>query len=54
MLNVLTKIIILTLFFTLAGCSGKLLTVHKIDVQQGNAVDFEKVEQLKLGMNKGC
>jgi outer membrane protein assembly factor BamE len=34
------------------GCSGRLFTVHKIDVQQGNAVDPEKVEQLHVGMNK--
>lgn len=36
----------------LAGCSGRLFTVHKIDVQQGNAIDAEKVDQLRIGMTK--
>ena len=36
----------------LSGCSGKLFTIHKIDVQQGNAVEVEKVEQLAVGMTK--
>ena len=42
----------LLLLISLIGCSGRLFTVHKIDVQQGNAVDPEKVEQLQVGMNK--
>ncbi|MFK8026688.1 MAG: outer membrane protein assembly factor BamE [Gammaproteobacteria bacterium] len=42
----------LLLLISLSGCSGRLFTVHKIDVQQGNAVDPEKVEQLQVGMNK--
>ena len=37
---------------TLTSCSGKLFTVHKIDVQQGNAVEPEKVSQLEIGMTK--
>ena len=36
----------------MSGCSGKLFTIHKIDVQQGNAVEVEKVEQLAVGMTK--
>ena len=36
----------------LASCGSRLLTVHKIDVQQGNALDAEKVDQITLGMNK--
>lgn len=36
----------------LAGCSSGLLSVHRIDVQQGNALAQEAVEQLEVGMNK--
>lgn len=32
----------------LSGCS--LFTVHRIDVQQGNALPEESVEQLRVGM----
>ena len=46
------KIITLIAALFLSGCSGKLFTVYKIDVQQGNAVEIEKVEQLELGMTK--
>ncbi len=38
--------------FSLHGCQSKLLTVYKIDVQQGNAVEAKSVEQIKLGMTK--
>lgn len=45
--------IFLILSFSISGCSkSKLLTVYKIDIQQGNAVDPEKVEQLEIGMTK--
>ncbi len=47
----LTLIIILSITIS-TGCSGRLFTIHKIDVQQGNALDTEKVEQIKIGMNK--
>jgi len=50
--NQIFKLIALTLIIMLAGCSGRLFTVHKIDVQQGNAVDPEKVAQLEIGMTK--
>lgn len=33
------------------GCSSGLLSVHRIDVQQGNALKQESVEQLTVGMN---
>ena len=33
--------------FLLSGCS-----VYKIDIQQGNTLEAEKVAQLKTGMNK--
>ncbi len=45
-------ILISALIIGLGGCSGKLFTVYKIDVQQGNAVDFENVEMLKVGMTR--
>ena len=31
---------------------GRLFTVYKIDIQQGNAVDPKKVRQLEIGMTK--
>jgi outer membrane protein assembly factor BamE len=52
MTQALLKSIALLLLISLIGCSGRLFTVHKIDVQQGNAVDPEKAEQLQVGMNK--
>lgn len=52
MLNHIIKLIVLASIIALAGCSGRLFTVHKIDVQQGNAVDPEQVEQLQIGMTK--
>lgn len=45
-------LLILAFTLELSGCSGNLFTVHKIDVQQGNAVDFENVEMLKVGMTR--
>ncbi len=52
MIKLSLRFISILLLSTLIGCSGRLFTVHKIDVQQGNAVDPEKVEQLQIGMNK--
>ena len=34
----------------LSACSSGLLSVHKIDVQQGNALNEDSVERLKVGM----
>ncbi len=34
------------------GCQSKLLTTYKIDVQQGNSIEAEAVEKIKLGMSK--
>lgn len=36
----------------LSGCEKGLLTIYKIDVQQGNALMAEDVEKIKLGMNR--
>ena len=47
-------IVLLALTF-IHGCStelGRLFTVYKIDIQQGNAVEPEKVRQLEIGMTK--
>ncbi len=38
--------------FLLLACQSKLFTVYKIDVQQGNALDAEMVNKVKMGMNK--
>lgn len=35
-----------------AGCSGGKLGPHRIDVQQGNALDQENVARLKPGLNR--
>lgn len=48
-LKILSYLIIITL---LSGCGSKLLTVHKIDVQQGNALDAETVDKIKIGMTQ--
>lgn len=36
----------------LAGCAGGKLGPHRIDVQQGNALDQENVARLKPGLNR--
>jgi len=35
-----------------AGCSSTRIGPHRIDVQQGNALDQENVSRLKLGLNR--
>lgn len=40
----------LTLAGIVSGCHSPLLSVHKIDVQQGNAISQDAVDQLKVGM----
>jgi outer membrane protein assembly factor BamE len=40
----------LGVFLGLAGCSSGLLSVHKIDIQQGNALSQDAVSQLRPGM----
>jgi len=47
--------IILSLIFTLSGCSSELDSLvpgHKLHVQQGNVISSDMVKQLKIGMNK--
>lgn len=36
----------------LSGCEKGLLTIYKIDVQQGNALMVEDVDKIKLGMSR--
>ena len=45
-------LVLIFILSTLSACGSKLLTVHKIDVQQGNALDAEMVSKLQLGMTK--
>jgi outer membrane protein assembly factor BamE len=49
MKKILTSVIV-GVFMGLTGCSSELLSVHKIDIQQGNALSQDAVEQLKPGM----
>ncbi len=46
--------IIFTIYcsLSLSSCQSKLLTVYKIDVQQGNALETKTVNKVSLGMNK--
>jgi len=39
--------LIFTLLLTLGGCS----LAHKLDIQQGNIINSEQIEQLKVGMS---
>ena len=52
MLNKNSILLLVIVIFAVTGCSGRLFTVHKIDVQQGNAIDPKRVDQLQIGMNK--
>ncbi|WP_210395899.1 outer membrane protein assembly factor BamE [Motiliproteus sediminis] len=45
------KVIISILALTLAGCSF-FPGVHKIDIQQGNVITQEQVDQLRPGMSR--
>lgn len=37
---------------TLSGCESWLPEAHKIDIQQGNQVNIEDLDRLKIGMTK--
>jgi len=45
------KVIISILALVIAGCTF-FPGVHKIDVQQGNVITQEMVDQLRIGMNR--
>jgi len=51
-MNTLKKLACLLFLASLCGCGSKLLTVHKIDVQQGNALDAEMVNKIEIGMTQ--
>lgn len=42
------KIIIVIAMITLTGCN-----LYRLDVQQGNVIEDEKVAQMKVGMDRG-
>lgn len=42
----------LSLTLTLGGCSGIIPEAYRIDVPQGNLVTEEKVQSVKVGMNR--
>lgn len=48
--------ILITIFIAFAlfssGCSKGLFSVHKLDIQQGNALNEEDIGQLKEGMTR--
>lgn len=45
-------LISLLLLGLVAGCSGTKIGPHRIDIQQGNALDQENVARLKPGLNR--
>ena len=51
-MNYLTITAYIFFIFIISACGSRFLTVHKIDVQQGNALDAEMVDKINLGMNK--
>jgi len=52
MFYIRTFLCIFICVFILLGCESKLLTVYKIDIQQGNALETEAVNKIQLGMSK--
>ena len=51
-MNHLKILLCLILIGILSSCSSKLLTVHKIDIQQGNALEAEAVNKVEIGMTQ--
>ncbi|MCY4419841.1 MAG: outer membrane protein assembly factor BamE [Gammaproteobacteria bacterium] len=47
-----TILCVLCCVTALSGCDKGLLTIYKIDVQQGNALLAEDVEKIQVGMGK--
>lgn len=44
--------IIIVASLQLAACSRGLLSVHRIDIQQGNMLEAKIVEKIKIGMTR--
>ncbi len=36
----------------LGGCDSGIFSVYRLDIQQGNALDMERVNQLEIGMDE--
>lgn len=36
----------------LGGCDSGIFSVYRLDIQQGNALDVERVNQLEIGMDE--
>ena len=51
-MNYLKITVYIFCIFLISACGSRFLTVHKIDVQQGNALDADMVNKISLGMNK--
>jgi outer membrane protein assembly factor BamE len=49
--KILTFVIILTALLG-TGCSKGLFSVHKLEIQQGNALKQEDLDRLSTGMSK--
>ena len=41
---------LMMLVWSLSACSSGLLSVHKMDIQQGNALSEQSISQLRVGM----
>jgi outer membrane protein assembly factor BamE len=48
-LKILTYFLSLSLLF---ACQSRLLTVYKINIQQGNSLESEAVDKVKIGMSR--
>ncbi len=44
--------ILYAVLLPMCGCQSKLLTVYKIDIQQGNVLKPASIEKIKLGTSK--
>lgn len=51
-MNKLLISILITSTLLAGGCSKGLFSVHKLDIQQGNALNVEDIERIKIGMTE--
>ncbi len=51
-MKILPPIIFIFSLLMLIGCQSNLLTVYKIDIQQGNALEADTVAKINTGMSK--
>lgn len=45
-------LIVIAILILGTGCSNKLITVHKLDIQQGNALKQSDAQKIKAGMTQ--